>query len=131
MSGKGDVPNKKILVVDDEQDLREALKTALAYEGFEVLTANDGDQGLSLALEQKPDLVLLDIMMPKMSGIDVLRALRDDEWGVRADVIMLTASDDMERLAEATELGVSEYIMKTSVTLNDMVGKVKARLGVG
>lgn len=120
---------KKILIVDDERDLRDALRTALMYEGMEVAVAENGEEGLAFARTAHPDLILLDIMMPVKDGIEMLRALREDEWGKQVPVIMLTASDDMEKLAAVTELGGSDYILKTSVSLSDVVKKVRARLG--
>jgi DNA-binding response OmpR family regulator len=98
-----DTERKKILVVDDEQDLREAIITALSYEGFEVIEAVDGENGLEVALREKPDLILLDVMMPKMDGIEMLARLRNDAWGNCVKVIIMTALDDMEKIAEAVE----------------------------
>ncbi len=119
---------KKILVVDDEKDLREAITTALSYEGFTIINAEDGDVGLMLALKEKPDLIFLDIMMPKLDGVGMLRALREDPWGKEAKVVIMTVLDDMEKMAEAVELGASEYIMKSDISLSGIVEKAKQKL---
>ncbi len=120
---------KKVLVVDDEQDLREAIKTALTYEGFIVETAEDGVEAFNKAHEFKPDLMLLDILMPKQNGIDTLRALRAEEWGKDIPVIIMTVLDDMEKLSDALESGAAEYLVKTDISLGTIVEKVKAKLG--
>lgn len=116
---------KRILIVDDEHDLREALKTTLSYDGFFVTTAENGEEGLAKALAEKPDLILLDIVMPKMDGIGVLKALRKDVWGKDARVIVMTALDDMERISEVLENGGKDYIVKSSVTLSAIAEHVK------
>lgn len=120
----------KVLTVEDEVDLREALVTALSYEGFTVLSASDGEEGLATALKEKPNLILLDITMPKMDGLEVLRALREDEWGKTVKVIVMTAHDDLGKVAEVIEAGGNEYVVKTDITLNRIVEKVKEKLGI-
>jgi len=118
-----------VLVVDDEKDLREALSAALSYEGINVLTAEDGEAGLRVALSEKPALILLDITMPKKDGLEVLKDLRADEWGKEVKVIVMTAHDDMGKIAEVLEAGGDEYVVKTDVSLAEIVAKVKAKLG--
>jgi DNA-binding response OmpR family regulator len=120
---------KTVLIVEDEADLREAVTTALTYEGFTVLSAQDGEAGLATALEKKPNLILLDITMPKMDGLEVLMALRADEWGKGVQVIVMTASDDLGKVAEVVEAGGNEYIVKTDISLAGIVLKVKEKLG--
>ncbi len=122
--------SKKILVVDDEKDLREAIATALSHEGFTVVTAVDGEEGLARALAEKPDLIFLDMMMPKLDGIGALKLLRQDPWGKDVKIIVLTLLDDMDKMAEAVEYGASEYVMKTDISLSGIVEKAKERLGM-
>jgi two-component system response regulator MprA len=122
-------PMKKVLVVDDEKDLRDAISTALTYEGYEVRSASDGLEALSIAEEMHPDMVLLDILMPKLDGIETLRRFRGEEWGKRPPVIIMTVLDDMGKLAEALEAGATEYLVKTDIALGTIVQKVKDRLG--
>lgn len=120
--------SKSILIVEDETDLREALKTVFSYEDFVVYTASDGEAGLKIALEQKPDIILLDVLMPKMDGVTVLKNLRADEWGKTVKVIVLTALDDLEKVAEIISAGGDDYIVKTNVTLSAIAQKVKEKL---
>lgn len=124
-----DTQKASVLVVDDEKDLREALSAALSYEGINVLTAEDGEAGLRVALSEKPALILLDITMPKKDGLEVLKDLRADEWGKEVKVIVMTAHDDMGKIAEVLEAGGDEYVVKTDVSLAEIVAKVKAKLG--
>jgi two-component system, OmpR family, response regulator MprA len=120
--------SKKVLVIEDEKDLRDAIQTALTYEGFEVETAEDGVDGYNKVHEFKPDLILLDILMPKQNGIDTLKSLRGEEWGKNVPVIIMTVLDDMDRISEALEAGASEYLVKTDISLGTIVEKVKKRL---
>jgi DNA-binding response OmpR family regulator len=122
--------NKKILIVEDEKDLQEALATALAYEEFVVVKASDGEEGLAVAEAEKPDLILLDITMPKMDGLEVLRTLKKSEWGKDIKVIVMTALDDLEKVAEVMDAGGDEYVVKTQVSLGDIMKKIKTKLGV-
>lgn len=117
-----------VLIVEDEQDLREALKTALSYEDLTVLTAADGEEGLKTALQEKPDLILLDVVMPKMDGLTMLRRVRESEGGKEIKVIVMTVLDDLDKVSEALEAGSDEYLVKTNVTLGAIVEKVKDRL---
>lgn len=117
-----------ILIVEDEKDLREALFTVFAAEAFEVLVAEDGEEGLAKALSEHPDLILLDLMLPKKSGQEVLDALREDEWGKNAKVIVLTALEDLETLSSTIEKGGTDYLVKSDWKLQDIVAKVKERL---
>jgi DNA-binding response OmpR family regulator len=121
---------KKILVADDEKDLREALKTALAYEGFQVETAEDGVEAFMKAHAFRPDLILLDILMPKQNGIDTLASLRKEAWGKDVPVIVMTVLDDMDRVSRALEAGANEYLVKTDISLGDIVEKVKKKLAL-
>ena len=116
--------NKTVLIIEDESDLREALATALSYEGYVVLQAGDGEEGLKMALEQKPNLILLDIIMPKKDGLEVLKELRADEEGKEIKVIVMTVLDDLEKIAEVVESGGDEYIVKTDITLEGIIKKV-------
>lgn len=122
-------PKKKILVVDDEHDLRDAIATSLAYEDFDVQSAEDGEEGLRMAEEFNPDLILLDIIMPKKDGITMLKELRDTEWGRHMPVIVMTVLDDMGKMAEVIDAGGVEYLVKTKISLGTIVQKVKTRLG--
>ncbi len=119
---------KKILLVDDDNDLRSVLSDALETASFTVLQAKDGEEGLALALAEKPDLILLDIMMPKFNGHQTLRALRKDAWGKTAKVILLTSLDDATNVTEAVEQKSNDYIMKSNTSLEDIIKKIKQHL---
>lgn len=119
-----------VLVIEDEVDLREALKTALGYEGFTVFAAEDGEEGVATALREKPDVILLDMVMPKMDGVSVLKVLRADPWGKGAKVIVMTALDDLAKIAEVVEAGGDEYLVKSQTTLGTIVSKVKDKIGI-
>lgn len=119
---------KKILLVDDDNDLRTVLSDALETVHFTVLQAKDGEVGLALALAEKPDLILLDIMMPKLNGHQTLKALRKDTWGKTAKVILLTSLDDAANVSEAVELKSNDYIMKSNTSLEDIIKKIKQHL---
>ncbi len=124
---------RKILVVDDEKALRNALKEKLVSEGYEVSEAKDGVAGLKKALAEHPDLILLDVMMPKMDGVEVMEKLQEDKWGKSAKVIMLTNVSDPVRVAEATETGsnnmtVYDYMIKSDWKLEEVVERVKSKI---
>ncbi len=120
--------SKKILIIDDDETLTQALSERLTEAGHEVLSATDGQAGLDVALKTHPDLVVLDVAMPVMDGWDVLTAIRTDGWGKDARVVMLTNSDDMENVSQAIERGSTEYLIKGSWTLDDIVAKVDQML---
>jgi DNA-binding response OmpR family regulator len=119
---------KKILVIDDEKDLRDALRVALTSAGYSVSEAEDGQNGLVLAEDERPDLILLDIMMPNMSGHQVLREIRMKPWGMRMKIILLTNSDDPTNISQGVELKSNDYIIKSQTSLSDIVKKVKQHL---
>ena len=95
--------NKKIvlLIVEDEKILSDTLEEKLVSEGFEVLKAIDGEEGLKLALDSHPNLILLDLLMPKVDGITMLKKLRKDTWGERANVIILTNVESSDKISES------------------------------
>ena len=126
--------NKKVLVIEEVEDdalLRRVLHDKLVLEGFGVLEANNGEEGLAVALERHPDLILLDILMPKMGGLAMLKKLREDEWGKTARVIILTNYDDVEKIADALGNRVFEYYLKADTPLDELIRKVKEDLGQG
>lgn len=120
--------DKTILVVEDEVPMSTALGDYLRLEGFAVLKAADGEAGLSLALEKHPDLILLDIVMPRMDGLTMLEKLREDEWGKHVPVFILTNYGDNEKVAEALIDDVSEYFVKSDIKLDEVVLRVKEKL---
>jgi DNA-binding response OmpR family regulator len=121
--------NKKILVVEDEISLRSALSNKLAHEGFAVLEAKNGKEGLEMALSAHPDLILLDIVMPVMDGMTMLQKLREDAWGAEAKIFMLTNLSDTSKVADAIMQGSYDYLVKTNWTLEDIVVRIGKKLG--
>ena len=121
--------NKKILVVEDEISLRGALRNKLAREGFVVLEAKNGKEGLEMALSAHPDLILLDIVMPVMDGMTMLQKLREDAWGAEAKIFMLTNLSDTSKVADAIMQGSYDYLVKTDWTLEDIVARIGKKLG--
>lgn len=121
---------KKVLIVEDEGSLSKALETKFAHEGFKVLIAQNGEDGLSMALGEKPDIILLDIIMPKMDGLTMIRKLREDSWGQSAKIILLTNLSSPEAVSEALEHNVSDYLVKTNWKLESIMEKVKNMLGL-
>ena len=120
--------SKTILIIEDEILLRKPMSITLQGAGYIVIEARDGKEGLEQALKIHPDLILLDLVMPEMDGIEVLKKLRADAWGKIANVCVLTHLNSMEKVAEATELGAKEYIVKSDIKLEDLVVKVKNAL---
>jgi two-component system response regulator MprA len=113
-----------ILVVDDEQGILDFTELGLKYEGFEVLTANNGTKGLELALQEKPDLVVLDVMLPGINGMELCRRLRtfDD-----VPIIMLTAKDEVGDRIQGLNLGADDYLTKP-FSFQELVARVRAVL---
>ncbi|HSR89169.1 MAG TPA: response regulator [Candidatus Udaeobacter sp.] len=118
----------KILIVEDELDLLGVLAQKFDMEKFEVFKAANGQLGLEEALKSHPDLILLDIIMPVMDGVTMLKMLREDSWGKDVPVILLTNLSDESKIAEAMQHGVYDYLVKADWNINDVVAKVKSRL---
>ena len=121
---------KTILIVEDEEPMQLALKDILAFEGFSVLEAKNGAEGLEVALKEHPDLILLDILMPQMNGLVMLKKLREDEWGKKAEVIILTNYDEKEYVATALENNTYDYFIKTDIKITEVIKKIKEKLEV-
>ena len=121
---------KKILLVEDDTALAAVYKSRLELEGFEIREVNNGEEALSAAISFKPDLVLLDAMMPKISGFDVLDILRNTPDTANIRVIMLTALSQPKDKERAESLGVDDYLVKSQVVIGDVVERVKHHLGL-
>jgi len=120
---------KRLLIVEDEPDLQGLLAEKLKKDGYKVSCANEGTAALKLALDVHPDLILLDLVLPKMGGIEMLKQLRKDDWGKTAKVIVLTNKDDQAHVAEAVNVEVDVYLVKAETTLTDIVKSIKQTLG--
>lgn len=121
---------KKILLVEDDHALAAVYRTRLEIEGFDVKEVNDGEKALAVALEYKPDLILLDVMMPKISGFDVLDILRNTPALADIKVVMLTALSQQKDKDRAKDLGVDDYLVKSQVVISDVISRVKHHLGI-
>lgn len=120
----------KILIIEDEIPLRQALKTKLQEEKMTVLEAKDGVEGIQMAIQNKPDLILLDIIMPKMNGIDVVKDLKNNIGLSQVPVFILTNLSEESSQKVVKDLGVEEYLIKSNIKIEDLVRKIKDRLGV-
>lgn len=122
--------SKKILIVEDEISLRTALCDKFRKEGFSILEAKNGQEGLAVALKEHPDLILADILMPVMGGLDMIREIRKDDWGKSVHIIITSNLSEMDKVNQALESNVFEYLVKSDAHLNDMVDKVKRTLNL-
>lgn len=116
---------KRVLIVEDEKNIVDIIRFNLNREGYEVLEAYDGEAGLALARAEKPDLILLDVMMPKMMGFDVCRALRAE--GDNVPVIILTAREEEEDKVLGLEIGADDYITKP-FSMRELIARVRANI---
>lgn len=121
---------KKILLVEDDMALAAVYHSRLELEGFDVREVNDGEQALTATLEYKPDLILLDAMMPKISGFDVLDILRNTPETGNIRVIMLTALSQPKDKERAENLGVDDYLVKSQVVIGDVIERIRHHLGL-
>jgi len=120
---------KKILFIEDEESLQKTISDSLAKEEFEIVSALDGENGFRLAKEEHPDLILLDLRLPEMGGIEVLEKLKKDEATKDIPVIILTNVEEMREIQRAIDLGATTYLVKINYKLEEVVEKVKKALG--
>lgn len=118
---------KKILIIDDDKIFSKILRDGLTAGGkgeYEVTSAFDGEEGFGIAEREKPDLIMLDLVMPKLGGIDFLKKLREEEWGKNIPVIVETQLSDMVSMGEGVALAVRGYIVKSDYSLDDILKQV-------
>lgn len=121
---------KKILLVEDDDALANVYKTRLEVEGFDVRHVDNGEDALSNAVEYRPDLIVLDVMMPKIDGFDVLDILRQTPETTGMRVIMLTALSQAKDKERAEKLGADDYLVKSQVVISDVISRIKHHLGI-
>lgn len=121
---------KRILLVEDDDALANVYLMRLQAENFDVRRVANGEEALAAAINYKPDLVLLDVMMPKVSGFDVLDILRNTPETANLKIIMLTALSQESDKERANSLGVDDYLVKSQVVIADVIDRVKHHLGV-
>lgn len=123
---------KTVLIVEDEPAMRQALNGKLSASGFEVLEAKDGVEGLEIALKEMPDLILLDILMPRMDGMMMMKKVRETEWGKEIPIVVLTNLSADEKITAGVVIDEpSYYLMKTDWPIGEVVNKVRSALGIG
>jgi DNA-binding response OmpR family regulator len=120
---------KTILFIEDESALQKTLGEILKQEGYEVIPALDGEIGLRLAKDKKPNLILLDLILPKVHGIEVLKKLKEDKETKKIPVIVLTNLGEIKDINRVVELGATTYLVKAQYTLEEVVEKIKKALG--
>ncbi len=122
MNGEKDnIEKKKVLIIEDEKMLAEMYRDRLIYEGFEVFSAFDAEEGMEMTIKIKPDLILLDILLPRQNGTDFLHDLRQKEGVSDITVIAYSNYDDQESKDKAKSLGAKEYLIKTNYTPKEVV----------
>jgi two-component system phosphate regulon response regulator PhoB len=121
---------KRLLLVEDDNALASVYVTRLQTEGFDVRRVANGEEALAAALSYKPDLIILDVMMPKVSGFDVLDILRNTPETANIKIVMLTALSQDSDKERAKSLGVDDYLVKSQVVIADVIDRIKHHLGV-
>ncbi|KKR09804.1 MAG: hypothetical protein UT37_C0010G0009 [Parcubacteria group bacterium GW2011_GWA2_39_18] len=120
--------NKKILFIEDEKNLQEILGQALKQHGFEVKEALNGQDGLDLVAKFDPDLILLDLILPKVSGFEVLEKIKNDETTKKIPIIILTNLENSSDIQRVLELGAFDYLVKSNYSLNEIIQKIEGAL---
>ncbi|MFA5050568.1 MAG: response regulator [Patescibacteria group bacterium] len=115
---------KKILIAEDEPDMRGILASMIESAGYNVVQAEDGERALNLAIKEKPDLILLDLSMPKLNGFEVLEKLRYDPVGSTIPVVILSNLGQDKEVAKGKALGAVDYLIKSNVHLTDILDKI-------
>jgi two-component system, OmpR family, alkaline phosphatase synthesis response regulator PhoP len=120
---------KKILIAEDEKAIRDILDAKLRNEGYTTMTCVDGEECLRIAEENKPDLILLDIIMPKKDGLETLKEFTSTEWGKNIPIIILSNKSDYSTQHQAWDYGVKVYLIKAETSLEDVVKRIKEIVG--
>jgi len=115
----------RILIIEDDVFIMDMYETKFKMAGFEVLRAENGDKGIKVARKEKPDLIVLDIVMPQMDGLEVLKVTKGDSELKDIPVVLLTNLGQRENIEEGLKLGADDYIIKAHFTPDEVVGKVK------
>ena len=119
----------KVLLIEDDENEAQVYLTRLLGEGYSTTWAKDGEEGLKMALENQPSLILLDIKMPKMDGLTVMQELRKDEWGKRVPIILLTNLEPNDEIMNRVSIdNPSYFLLKPSTDLEDIIAKINETL---
>jgi len=119
---------KKILFIEDESALQKTFGELLKQEGYEMISALDGEIGLRLAKDKKPDLILLDLILPKIHGFEVLKKLKEDKETKEIPIIILTNLEGISDVNKAVELGATTYLVKAQYSMEEVLEKIKKAL---
>jgi len=119
----------KVLLIEDEKEVAELYRLKLSLDGYEVITAENGEEGLERAFSEKPDLIFLDIKMPKMDGFEALKKLRSNEKTKNVPILILSNFDEQELIEKGMTLGANEYLIKSQFTPEGISKKIKDWLG--
>ena len=119
---------QNILLIEDEAALQKTIGEVLQKEGYNMLSAMDGEEGIKIAREKKPDLILLDLILPKKDGFGVLSSLKSNSETKSIPIIVLTNLGEMENIDRAVELGATTYLVKSDYSLKEIVEKIKTAL---
>ena len=119
----------KVMVVEDDASLREIYSIRIAAEGYEIVSAGDGEEALAVAVREKPDLILSDVMMPKISGFDMLDILRSTPETADIKVVMMTALSADDQRQRGERLGANRYLVKSQVGIEDVINTIHEVLG--
>lgn len=117
---------KKILFVEDEESLQKTMKEMLERNGYSVISALDGENGILFTKNEKPDLILLDLILPKKDGFEVLKALKEDSSTNAIPVIVLTNLEGSADIEKVLSLGARTYLIKSNYSLDDVLSKIKS-----
>lgn len=120
-----DAQLKKVLIIDDDEPILKGISDKFTFEGFLVIKAKDGQEGLDIALKDHPDLIITDILMPKLNGIAFIENLRKDDWGKNARIIIWSNSHDSEITDQSKKLGISYFMVKSDWEYKDVVKKAR------
>lgn len=121
-------PDKTILLVEDEQALQEAIKLKLEKEGIGVMAVSSGEDAVNYLKKSKPDLVWLDVLLPGMNGLEVLRKIREEFKMQSLPVVVISVSAGQDKIKQALSLGAADYIIKSGYNLGDIISRVKKYL---
>lgn len=121
--------NKKtILVIEDSPELSESIADILSIKDYDSILTHSGVEGVKLALEKRPDLILLDVRLPDIDGYEVFKRIREDSWGKTAKVSILTASESIENISKNVNLPIEYVLFKPDLSVQDLLDKVESRL---
>jgi len=120
---------KKILLIEDDFTLSSILVDKFTQEGFEVLSSSNGEGGLAIAFKEHPDIILLDIILPDLNGISVIKEIRDDKWGEKVPIFVLSNLSEKEKVFEGSQKNlIDDYLIKAELKIQELVKKVREKL---